>query len=80
MVNLNTISPECATQGWCSQCRFDDCACDCHLAPDEPDELSVCHHGVGFDEECEDCELEIEDEDRFEEECKADDEYDKEEM
>lgn len=25
-----------------------------------PDGMDVCHHGVGFDEECEACELEIE--------------------
>lgn len=27
---------------------------------DEPSELDVCHHGVGFDEECVGCELEDE--------------------
>lgn len=27
---------------------------------DEPDELSVCRHGVGFDEVCEVCDVEIE--------------------
>lgn len=27
--------------------------------PPWPDEFDVCHHGVGFDEECEDCEIEI---------------------
>jgi hypothetical protein len=25
---------------------------------DGPDELECCHHGVGFDEDCEDCEAE----------------------
>lgn len=29
-MNLNTVSPECATQGCCLACRFDDCACECH--------------------------------------------------
>lgn len=28
--------------------------------PPEPDEFDICHHGVGFDEECEACDLEIE--------------------
>jgi len=32
-----------------------------NFEPDEPNELSACHHGVGFDEECEDCEQEMED-------------------
>lgn len=27
---------------------------------DEPGDLSVCHHGVGFDGECADCDEEIE--------------------
>jgi len=28
-------------------------------APEEPDEFDVCHHGVGFDEDCEACDDEI---------------------
>lgn len=59
-MNVNTVSPECATVSCCSQCWFDDCACECHCPADEPDELNVCHHGVGFDVECEACEIEIE--------------------
>ena len=30
---------------------------------EDPSELDVCHHGVGFDEECEHCEEEEESED-----------------
>lgn len=28
----------------------------------EPDEFDMCHHGIGFDEECENCEDEMEEE------------------
>lgn len=35
----------------------------------EPDELDVCHHGVGFDEECWRCELEMEDDEDGEMGC-----------
>lgn len=42
--------------------------------PPEPDGFDLCHHGVGFDEECEGCEMEIEAEELFDEECRQDDE------
>lgn len=52
----------CGMQTWC------ECDCDPESAnpvieeyEDEPcDESDCCHHGVGFDEECEDCMLEDE--------------------
>ena len=62
-MNINAVSPECAAPGQCSDCRFEDCACECREPVDQPTELDVCHHGVGFDEECENCEEEIEAED-----------------
>lgn len=34
----------------CFFCGWPDCRCD-----DEDDDLSVCEHGVGFDEDCEEC-------------------------
>jgi hypothetical protein len=30
-MNVNTISAECA-HNYCSECTFEDCACECHLA------------------------------------------------
>jgi|SRR5688572_15367956 len=46
-------SPECI-EGMCSACGGCN-GCDCHH--EEPDEvgIDVCHHGVPFFEECEDC-------------------------
>jgi hypothetical protein len=41
------------SSGYPPGCHFED-----FDAYGEPAELSACHHGVGFDEECEECAVE----------------------
>jgi hypothetical protein len=43
-MNNNTVSSECA-MGMCSSCRFEDCACECHIDED------VVSGNVTFEEE-----------------------------
>jgi hypothetical protein len=33
-VNINTVSAECLHE-MCSACRYEDCACECHIEPEE---------------------------------------------
>jgi hypothetical protein len=40
----------------CFYCGYPDCRC-ADIADAEPD-YSCCEHGVGFDEDCEDCDAE----------------------
>jgi hypothetical protein len=42
-MNTNTISAECA-HGLCSDCNYQDCACECHLEEGIDDPEWVCPH------------------------------------
>ena len=41
-----------------SHCEIQGCYCDCQLEDDSGDDEDVCPHGIGYDQECEDCDEE----------------------